>query len=60
MTEIDPQLLHELDADRPGIAPGLLSNAEKDRHIERAFLGLYRWYLSRSQKNPQLEPRHQL
>ena len=32
MTEIDPQLLRELDADRPATAPGLLSNDEKDRH----------------------------
>ncbi|MEY4234460.1 MAG: hypothetical protein RL635_1427, partial [Chloroflexota bacterium] len=46
MTEIDPQLLRELDADRPATAPGLLSNVEKDRHIERAFVGMYRWYLS--------------
>jgi acyl-[acyl-carrier-protein] desaturase len=28
----------------------LLSNAEKDRLIERAFLGLYRWYTARSQE----------
>ena len=56
MTEIDPQLLRELDADRPATAPGLLSNVEKDRHIERAFVGVYRWYLSRSQKTRNWNP----
>ncbi len=30
-------------------AAGLLSNREKDRLIERGFLGLYRWYTARSQ-----------
>ena len=29
---------------------GLLSNSEKDRLIERGFLGLYRWYTARSQQ----------
>jgi len=56
MTEIDPLLLRELDADRPATAPGLLSNVEKDRHIERAFVGMYRWYLSRSQKTRNWNP----
>ena len=44
---------------QPQTAPGLLSNQEKDLLIERAFLGLYRWYVSRSQAtrnwNPDLD-----
>ena len=36
--------------DRPRTPAGLLSNAEKDRLIERGFLGLYRWYTARSQE----------
>lgn len=36
--------------ERPPTLPGLLSKVEKDRLIERAFLGLYRWYTARSQE----------
>ena len=36
--------------DVPRTPAGLLSNREKDRLIERAFLGLYRWYTARSQE----------
>ena len=38
------------EADRPITPPSLLSVAEKDRLIERGFLGLYRWYMARSQE----------
>ena len=52
-------ILEELDEQRSQTAPGLLSNQEKDRLIERAFLGLYRWYVARSQTtrnwNPDLD-----
>lgn len=34
----------------------LLSNAEKDRLIERGFLGLYRWYTARSQETRNWNP----
>lgn len=34
----------------------LLSNQEKDTLIERAFLGLYRWYTSRSQETRNWNP----
>lgn len=37
-------------ADVPATPAGLLSNREKDRLIERGFLGLYRWYTARSQE----------
>lgn len=37
-------------------APGLLSNEEKDRLIERGILGLYRWYLARSQETRNWNP----
>lgn len=39
----------EIEADRPRTPPGLLSHAERIRLTERAFLGLYRWYVERSQ-----------
>lgn len=41
---------------RPRWPAGLLSNAEKDRLIERAFLGLYRWYTARSQETRNWNP----
>ena len=39
-----------LDDDRPRTQPNLLSRPERDRLIERGFLGLYRWYTARSQE----------
>ncbi|MCB0129676.1 MAG: acyl-ACP desaturase [Caldilineaceae bacterium] len=56
MDKIDKSLLTELDDQRSATAPGLLTNAEKDRHIERAFVGLYRWYVSRSQQTRNWNP----
>lgn len=56
MTILDPQLHHELEEIRGNTAPGLLSKEEKDRLIERAFVGLYRWYVSRSQKTRNWNP----
>lgn len=43
-------VLREIDLARPRTAPLLLSRAERYRHIERAILGLYRWYVSHSQR----------
>ncbi|MFC4454566.1 acyl-ACP desaturase [Deinococcus sonorensis] len=43
-------------ADVPRTPAGLLSNREKDRLIERAFLGLYRWYTARSQETRNWNP----
>ncbi|GGK28972.1 hypothetical protein GCM10008955_23380 [Deinococcus malanensis] len=42
--------------ERSRTLPGLLSNAEKDRLIERGFLGLYRWYTARSQETRNWNP----
>lgn len=49
-------LRKELDELRPRTTPGMLSNEEKDRVIERAFLGLYRWYVERSQQTRNWNP----
>ncbi len=49
MPEIIPPASIIEDA-RPATNPRLLSNPEKDRLIERGFLGLYRWYVARSQE----------
>lgn len=46
----------ELAELRPASPIGLLTNEEKDRIIERSFLGLYRWYVSRSQKTRNWNP----
>jgi acyl-[acyl-carrier-protein] desaturase len=56
MTILDTQFLDEFDGLRPTAAPGLLSKQEKDTQIERAFLGLYRWYVARSQKTRNWNP----
>lgn len=56
MTTSDDRIISEIDEQRPSIAPSLLSNDEKDLLIERAFLGLYRWYVSRSQQHRNWNP----
>lgn len=43
-------VLREIDLDKPRTPPLFLSRAERYRHIERAILGLYRWYVSHSQR----------
>ncbi len=43
------EIVGEIEADRPRAIAGLLSKQEKDRLIERGMVGLYRWYLARSQ-----------
>ncbi|WP_420594926.1 acyl-ACP desaturase [Deinococcus sp.] len=42
--------------DVPQTPAALLSNREKDRLIERGFLGLYRWYTARSQETRNWNP----
>lgn len=56
MTISDANFLRELDEHKPAPAPGLLSKQEKDLLIERTFVGLYRWYVSRSQKTRNWNP----
>ena len=50
------KMFHELDEQKSTTAPGLLSKQEKDLLIERTFVGLYRWYVSRSQKTRNWNP----
>ena len=58
MVPYDATLIQEIEEQRPSIPVGMLSRDEKDRLIERGFLGLYRWYTERSQNlrnwNPDL------
>ena len=46
----------ELALQRPPVAAGLLSRAEKDRLIERGIVGIYRWYLDQSQAKRNWSP----
>jgi len=52
----DPEIIREIEDQRPRIPVGLLSREEKDRLIERGFLGLYRWYVARSQQTRNWNP----
>lgn len=56
MTFVEPVVLDEIEKQKPTFAPGLLSRAEKDRLIGRAFHGLYRWYTDRSQTKRNWNP----
>ena len=55
MDTLAPPLYLTAD-DRPRTPAALLSNEEKDRLIERGFLGLYRWYTARSQETRNWNP----
>lgn len=50
------EIVSEIEDQRPKIPVGLLSRAEKDRLLERGFLGLYRWYVDRSQTQRDWNP----
>jgi acyl-[acyl-carrier-protein] desaturase len=52
----DPEIIQQIEDDRPKIPVGILSREEKDRLIERGFLGLYRWYVARSQATRNWNP----
>lgn len=54
--QVIPSILAELEEDKPQITLSRLSRAEKDRQIQRAFHGLYRWYFDRSQANRSWSP----
>jgi acyl-[acyl-carrier-protein] desaturase len=49
MARADALGLEEIDAERPAAPVGLLSRVERDTLIERGLIGLYRWYVTRSQ-----------
>jgi len=52
----EPDLISEIEEQRPHFPAGLLSKQEKDRLIERGLLGLYRWYTTRSQATRNWHP----
>ncbi len=56
MASYDPEIIKELEDQRPKIPVGLLSRDEKDRLIERGFVGLYRWYVAKSQEKRNWNP----
>lgn len=56
ITDLEFSLLKELDEIRPSFPPSLLSQEERWRCIERAFVALYRWYVARSQATRNWSP----
>ncbi len=54
--KVESSLVKHLEQERPAFAPSRLSRSEKDRLIQRGFLGLYRWYTDRSQKRRNWNP----
>lgn len=50
------EIVRHIEDERPKIPAGLLSREEKDRLIERGFVGLYRWYIARSQNERNWNP----
>jgi acyl-[acyl-carrier protein] desaturase len=49
-------VVNEIEQQKPRFSPDLLSREEKDRLIQRGFLGLYRWYIARSQATRNWNP----
>jgi len=56
MAAPDPEIIHEIELQRPRLPVGVLSKQERDVLVERALVGLYRWYLSRSQATRNWSP----
>lgn len=56
MIKTEADVMQFIEDDRPRIPVGLLSRHEKDLHIERGVLGLYRWYVARSQTHRNWNP----
>lgn len=48
--------IREIEEQRPPFPAGLLTKQEKERLIERGLVGLYRWYLDRSQARRNWNP----
>ncbi len=49
MATPDADIIKEVEEQRPRRPVGLLTKQEKDTLVERAMVGLYRWYVARSQ-----------
>ncbi|HEU5323397.1 MAG TPA: acyl-ACP desaturase [Methylomirabilota bacterium] len=56
MAAPDAEIIKEVEEQRPRWPVGLLSKQEKDTLVERALVGLYRWYLARSQATRNWNP----
>jgi len=56
MLSPDADIIKEIEEQRPRRPVGLLSKREKDTLIERALVGLYRWYVARSQATRNWNP----
>jgi acyl-[acyl-carrier-protein] desaturase len=56
MIQPEANIIREVEEQRPPFSSGLLSHQEKDRLIERGLVGLYRWYLARSQAKRNWNP----
>ncbi|RYX82332.1 fatty acid desaturase [bacterium] len=56
MINTEREIIQQIEDDRPKIPVGLLSRDEKDRIIERGMVGLYRWYVARSQEHRNWNP----
>lgn len=54
--KLDTDIIKEIEEQRPRTPAGLLSRAEKNRLIERGLVGLYRWYVARSQATRNWNP----
>ncbi len=52
----EESIVRELEEQRPKTPVALLSSDEKVRLTERGFLGLYRWYVARSQETRNWNP----
>jgi acyl-[acyl-carrier-protein] desaturase len=53
---IESDVIRQIEDERPRIPVGILTREEKDRLIERGMLGLYRWYVARSQMTRNWNP----
>ena len=54
--EPEESILQHIESERPNVPVALLSHDERYRLMERGMIGLYRWYVARSQETRNWNP----
>lgn len=56
ITRPEDDIVQHIESERPPVPVGLVTHEERHRLIERGFVGLYRWYVKRSQETRNWNP----
>ncbi|HRF59779.1 MAG TPA: acyl-ACP desaturase [Fimbriimonadaceae bacterium] len=56
ITRPEDDIVSEIESQRPRVPVGLVTHEERHRLVEQGFVGLYRWYVKRSQETRNWNP----